>query len=114
MVDANGNLLIVTGFGVTGAAAPVLPALSAEGATVTDGTVTWTVVAATSQGFRVDWLPNATSPNYQIIPYYQVDPPKFATLSQMLDRFSVLFRALSERPVPSRSSGPSASWSAPA
>jgi hypothetical protein len=35
------------------------------------------VVSQTSQGFRVDWLPNATSPNYQIIPYYQIEPPKF-------------------------------------
>ena len=60
MVDANGNLLIVTGFGVTGAAAPVLPALSAEGATVTDGTVTWTVVAATSRASG--WIGCPTRP----------------------------------------------------
>jgi hypothetical protein len=85
MIDAQGNLLIVTGFGVTGAAAPVLAAKSPEGATVTDGSVIWTVVDPTSQGFRVDWLPNQTSPNYQLIPYYQIEPPKFSTFGQMLD-----------------------------
>jgi hypothetical protein len=85
MIDANRNLLIVTGFGVTGGAAPSLPANSAEGATVTDGSVTWTVVAPTSQGFRVDWLPNATSPNYQLIPYFQIEPPTFSKLAQTLD-----------------------------
>ena len=85
MIDAHGNLLIVTAFGVTGASAPVLPANSLEGATVVDGTVTWTVVSPTSQGFRVDWLPNATSPNYQIIPYFQIEPPKFAKLGQTLN-----------------------------
>jgi hypothetical protein len=85
MIDANGNLLIVTGFGATGTVAPVLASKSAEGTTVLDGTVTWTVVAPTSQGFRVDWLPNASSPNYQILPYYQVEPPKFQSFSQTLD-----------------------------
>jgi len=85
MVDANGNLLIVTRFGVTGGAAPVLPVNSLERVTVTDGTVTWTVVSPTSQGFRMDWLPNATSPNYQIIPYFQIEPPKFAKMAQTLN-----------------------------
>ena len=85
MVDANGNLLIVTAVGVTGAAAPVLTANSPEGTTVTDGSVVWTVVSPTSQGFRMDWLPNATSPNYQIIPYIQIEPPRFAKLGQLLN-----------------------------
>lgn len=85
MVDANGNLLIVTGFGVTGVTPPLAPAASAENFQVTDGTVTWSVVSPTSQGFRVDWLPNATSPNYQLIPYFQIEPPTFTTLAQMLN-----------------------------
>jgi hypothetical protein len=85
MIDAHGNLLIVTGFGETGTIAPVLPALSAEGTTVIDGSVTWTVVSPTSQGFRVDWLPNGSSPNYQLLPYYQIEPPKFAIIGQMLN-----------------------------
>ncbi|MGA9668409.1 MAG: hypothetical protein WBQ94_04330 [Terracidiphilus sp.] len=84
MVDAHGNLLIVTGFGTTGLNAPLLAASSPEGTPVTDGTVTWTVVSPASQGFRVDWLPNATSPNYQILPYFQIEPPRFSTLGQLL------------------------------
>lgn len=85
MLDANGNILIVTTFGVTGAAAPVLPADSAEGATVDDGSVVWTCVAPTSQGFRLDALPSATGPTYQVLPYYQIEPPRFTDTEQMLD-----------------------------
>lgn len=85
MVDANGNLLIVAGFGTTGLIAPLLTASSPEGTPVTDGTVIWKVVAPTSQGFRVDWLPNATSPNYQLAPYFQIEPPTFTELTQFLN-----------------------------
>jgi hypothetical protein len=84
MVDGNGNLLIVTGFGTTGTAAPLLAANSAEGATVTDGSVVWTVVSPTSQGFRLDWLPNGAGQVWQILPYYQVEPPRFANANQLL------------------------------
>ena len=85
MVDANGNILIVTVFGTTGTVAPVLPAASAEGTTVVDGTVTWTCVSPTSQGFRIDRLPSAAGPTLKILPYYQLDPPRFTTMQQMLD-----------------------------
>jgi len=85
MLDANGNILIVTGFGTTGTVAPVLPAASAEGTTVVDGTVTWTCVSPTSQGFRIDRLPSAAGPTLEIRPYYQLDPPRFANMQQMLD-----------------------------
>lgn len=85
MIDKNGNLLIVKTLGTTGSVAPFLPANSVEGTTVLDGGVTWVVVSPTSQGFRVDWLPNATSPNYALIPYYQVEPVKFANLQQLLN-----------------------------
>jgi hypothetical protein len=85
MVDANGNILIVTTFGVTGSVAPSLPANSPEGDTVTDGTVVWTCVSPTSQGFRLDRLPSAQGPTLEIKPYYQLDPPRFATVQQTLD-----------------------------
>jgi hypothetical protein len=85
MIDANGNLLIVTTIGTTGASAPVLPANSAEGTTVTDGSVIWTVVAGTSQGFRVFPLPGATGPVYQITPYYQMLLQKMATLGALIN-----------------------------
>jgi hypothetical protein len=84
MTDVNGNILIVTGFGTTGSTAPQLPINSAEGQTVTDGSVTWTCVSPTSQGFRLDNLPNATGPTYKVVLPYQLDPPRFTNLQQTL------------------------------
>lgn len=85
MTDVNGNILIVTTPGTTGATAPALPAKSAEGTTVIDGSVTWTCVSATSQGFRIDRLPPAQGPTLLIKPYYQIDPIIFSKYSQTLD-----------------------------
>lgn len=85
MLDKNGNILIVTGFGVTGATAPFLPANSIEGATVDDGTVVWTCVSPNSQGFRTDKLPSATGPTYQVTPILQWEPPRFIDYAQLLN-----------------------------
>jgi hypothetical protein len=85
MIDTNGNLLIVTGFGTTGNSAPVLPASSAEGTSVVDGTVTWKVVSPTGQGFRLGQLPGATGPVYQIIVYYQMKAPTIAALTNLIN-----------------------------
>jgi len=85
MTDVNGNILIVTTFGTTGAVAPELPANSAEGQTVTDGTVVWTCVSGTSQGFRLDKLPPATGPTLLVKPYYQIEPVTFTAWNQTLD-----------------------------
>jgi hypothetical protein len=85
MIDKNGNLLIVTGFGVTGSTAPFLPANSTEGLTVTDGTVVWTVVSPTSQGFRVAPLPGASGPVWQITAYYQMKPPTLNSLQSLIN-----------------------------
>lgn len=82
--DVHGNYLILVGFGTTGNAAPSLPAGSAEGLTVVDGTCTWSVVAAKSQGFRIDVLPGSTALTWQITPSYQLEPPTFKTLAQLL------------------------------
>lgn len=96
MIDANGNLLIVTGFGTTGSTAPLLTANSPEGTAVTDGTVTWTVVAKMSQGFRVFPLPGATGPVWQITPYYQVMLQKLTALGSLInpipDDYSRIFQ----------------------
>lgn len=96
-IDKNGNYLILSTFGTTGPApAPAAPAESAEGTPVPDGTCTWTVVSGDSQGFRVDFLPNATGPTYQLIPSYQVEPPIFYSYDQLLapipDSFSQHFQ----------------------
>lgn len=85
MIDKNENLLIVTGFGTTGSSAPFAAANAAEGTEVTDGSVTWTVVSPTSQGFRVWPLPNATGPTYLIVPSYQLEPPVVTDLAATLD-----------------------------
>ena len=86
-VDVNGNILIVTGFGTTGLTQPSAPINSAEGVTVADGSVTWAVVSGSSQGFRLDKLPNQSGPTYQVNPYYQSDPPRITTLQQPLNPF---------------------------
>ena len=97
MIDANGNLLIVTGFGTTGSSAPVLDANSAEGATVTDGSVTWTVVGPNSQGFRIGPLPGAAGPVWQITPYYQMKALALVNLASLInpipDDYSRFFQA---------------------
>ena len=95
-IDANGNYLILTKFGITGSTPPAAAASSAEGVTVNDGSCVWTVVSGSSQGFRLDTLPNATGPVYQITPCYQLAPPLFTTFGQLLtpipDSFSRHFQ----------------------
>lgn len=85
MKDSNGNILIVTTFGTTGSSAPAAATNAPEGTTVNDGSVVWTVVAPMSQGFRVDYLPGATGPVYQIIPYYQRLLQKLLTLDSVIN-----------------------------
>jgi hypothetical protein len=85
MIDANGNYLILTGFGTTGTTAPAAAVNAVEGMAVPDGSCTWTVVSGTSQGFRVWPLPNAAGPCYQLIPSYQLEPPLFTSLGQTIN-----------------------------
>ena len=95
MKDSNGNILIVTTFGTTGTTAPAAAKNATEGTTVNDGTVVWTVVSPTSQGFRLGQLPGAGAPTLQINPVYQLDPPRFIGYSDKLnplpDSFSQYF-----------------------
>jgi hypothetical protein len=95
-IDSHGNYLILTTFGTTGTTAPAAAANAPEGTTVTDGSCVWTVVSATSQGFRLDSLPNAVGPTFQLAPSYQLDAPNFANFQQLLtpipDSFSRHFQ----------------------
>jgi hypothetical protein len=95
-IDSNGNYLILTTFGTTGLTAPAAALAAVEGTLVPDGTCVWTVVAPTSQGFRLDVLPGAAGPVFQILPYYQLAPPLFTTFAQLLtpipDSFSRHFQ----------------------
>lgn len=84
-IDANGNYLILTTFGTTGSVAPAAALNAAEGVTVNDGTCVWTVVSGTSQGFRIWPLPNQSGPVYQMLPSYQLEPPKIATLQTTIN-----------------------------
>ena len=96
-IDTNGNYLILKTFGTTGGSAPAAPVNSAEGVTVNDGSAVWMVVSGSSQGFRLDFLPNSTGPTYQITPCYQIEPVNFTVYGQLLtpipDSFSRHFQA---------------------
>jgi hypothetical protein len=84
-IDANGNILTLTTFGTTGSAAPAAPAASLAGVTVNDGSVVWTVCNPLGQGWRIWPLPPSSGPVYQINPIFQLRPPTFLTLQDMLD-----------------------------
>lgn len=75
--DANGNLLVVTTYGTTGATPPVLPALSDAGTTVLDGGVTWTVIDPFGQGIRVKPVPSSTGTVWQFNLTAQMKPVIF-------------------------------------
>lgn len=81
-VDVNGNILVLTTFGATGASQPAAAANAVEGTAVTDGSCVWTVAAPTSQGWRVFPLPGATGPVWQVTPKYQMIAPDFTRASQ--------------------------------
>jgi hypothetical protein len=84
-IDANGNYLILTGFGTTGLTAPAAAVNAAEGVTVNDGGCVWTVVSGTSQGFRIWPMPNQAGPVYQMIPSYQMEPPKITSIKTTIN-----------------------------
>jgi hypothetical protein len=96
-IDANGNILFVTGYGVSGSVQPVLPANSAPGTTVTDNTVTWTVADPNGYAFRLTPLPAQSGIVWQIQPVYQKKPPILSNLQQTIapvpDEMGYMFRA---------------------
>jgi hypothetical protein len=85
ILDANGNILVLTTYGVTGNVAPVLPAASASGTTVNDGACVWTVADPKAQGFRLSPLMPQSGVVYQINIFAQAKPTRFTSLEQMLD-----------------------------
>jgi hypothetical protein len=95
-IDKNGNILVLTTFGTTGAMAPFAAPNATEGTTVTDNTVVWTVASPNSQGFRLWPLPGATGPVYQINVKYQMIAPKLTALQSLInpvpDNYSQHFR----------------------
>jgi hypothetical protein len=97
--DANGNLLVITTFGHEGSAAPLLPANSLPGTTVSGlgATTVWTVVDPIGLGIRIVEVPSQTGTVWQFNIVGQMPPVKFVSLSQTLaplpDKYEPYFRA---------------------
>jgi len=119
-IDANGNILYInssvlnlsftspgigqTGlvlpgappYGTSGAVQPVLPASSAAGATVVDGTVTWTVADPAGVAIRIVPIPSISGLTWLVAPIYQKKPPILTSLQDFIDpvpdEYGYLFR----------------------
>lgn len=119
-MDANGNILYINSsvlglninspgfdgtpivlptpnpYGISGTVQPVLPANSATGTTVTDGTVTWTVANPNGYAIRIVPLPALSSLAWLMEPIYQKKPPTITSIQQVIapipDEFAYLFR----------------------
>lgn len=86
ILDAHGNILVLTQYGVTGANAPVLPANSPEGTPVNDGSCVWKVADPNSQGFRIVPLPPQQGVVYQVNVVAQMQaPPPFTSMGQLIN-----------------------------
>lgn len=97
ILDTNGNILVLTTYGTTGATAPAAPVASIEGTAVIDGTCAWTVADPQSQGFRIKPLPPQQAVVYQVNVIAQMQaPPPFTSLQQQInpvpDDYAVWFR----------------------
>jgi hypothetical protein len=86
ILDANGNILVLTTYGTTGSVAPQAVVNAAEGTTVNDGSCVWTVASPDGQGFRLMPLPPQTTVIYQVNVIAQMQAPKpFTTLQALLN-----------------------------
>jgi|SRR5579883_920884 len=99
IIDANGNYLVLTGYGTEGTTAPVAPANSAQGTIATPGsgaTTQWTVVSGTSQGFRIWPTPSLSGVVWQFNLRAQAKPPILAALSTSIspipDEYAHVYR----------------------
>lgn len=82
--DSNGNIQVVTGYGTTGAAAPVWPAAGATPGTVTnDGSVQWTLIDPNGITFRLSPKPAQNDIVWLIQPYYQKKPGNITAMTQV-------------------------------
>jgi hypothetical protein len=85
IIDKNGNLLLLTSFGTTGASAPFAAASATEGTVVVDNTCIWTVLDPMGQGFRLDALAPPTGPVYRVTAKCQAKARRFQSLDDTLD-----------------------------
>jgi hypothetical protein len=94
ITDPNGNLWVLTTYGVCGNVQPTWPTTpvyptqtnpTLVATTVADGTCVWTAVNPKGQGFRLNPIPPQTGVVWMIQVVAQMRVPKFALLSQTLE-----------------------------
>lgn len=96
--DANGNLLLLTGYGHEGSAAPLAPVNAVPGTVVsgTGATTQWTVLDPNGWGFRFVPVPSQSGTQWQMNLTAQMKPVRFVSLAQTLgplpDEFETIFR----------------------
>lgn len=86
IIDANGNFLLLTTYGVEGSTAP-LAAVNACPGTVASGvgaTTVWTVLDPNGWGFRFSPVPSVSGSQWQFNLTAQMKPVRFVSLSQTL------------------------------
>jgi hypothetical protein len=86
IVDANGNFLLLTGYGTEGSAAPLAAVNACPGTTVSGAgaTTTWTVLDPNGWGVRIMPVPTSTGSQWQFNITAQLKPVRFFSLSQTL------------------------------
>lgn len=94
ITDPNGNLWVLTAFGTCGTTQPTWPTTpvfptvlnpTAISTTVTDGSVVWTAINPSGQGFRLNPIPPQTGVVWLIQPVAQMRANRFKTLGQTLE-----------------------------
>lgn len=94
ITDAQGNILVLTKYGTTGATAPVAPPWTGTGTkpdnwpigqVIPDGTCEWTVADPDAQGFRFNPMPPSGGQVWLARLWGQKKAPTFTKLSQYID-----------------------------
>jgi hypothetical protein len=86
IIDANGNLLLLTTYGTEGSTAPLAPVNACPGTTVfgTGASTVWTVLDPNGWGFRFTPVPTISGSQWQFNLIAQMKPVRFVSLSQTL------------------------------
>lgn len=96
IVDAVGNIMILTTYGVTGQYPAIAPKNSPPGFTVQDGSVVWTVCNPNGMGLRIYPKPPQAGNTWLLRPFYQAEPPTIVKLTDFInpipDSYSSTFR----------------------